>query len=146
PARVPVRPVSPNRPRTIMIGFLISLAVGLLLAFALEYLDDTIKNVDDVRRYTGLPALAVIPAIATRRPRLLHMKREGKQEEELSALSIKADSETLQKYKSPVTKELLGDGQSLLAEAYRGLRTSMLLSTAGSAPKTILFTSSQPGE
>lgn len=143
PASVPVRPVSPNRPRTILIGFLISLAVGLVLAFVLEYLDDTVKTVDDVGRYTGLPALAVIPAIPARRLRLLHMKTGEKLAGELSD---NKGGHALQDTRGPVTKELLNDSQSQLAEAYRGLRTSVLLSTAGSPPKTILFTSSQPGE
>jgi len=38
------------------------------------------------------------------------------------------------------------NGRSALAEAYRQLRTSVLLSTAGRAPKTLLVTSSLPGE
>ena len=38
------------------------------------------------------------------------------------------------------------DGRSPLAEAYRHLRTSVLLSTAGRAPKSLLVTSSLPGE
>jgi len=146
PARVPVRPVSPNRPRTILIGFLISLALGLVLAFALEYLDDTIKTVDDVGRYTGLPALAVIPAVSARRPRMLRRNTQGKRTEGSSALSVNQDANGLANWRGPVTKKLLGNSQSQLAEAYRGLRTSVLLSTAGSPPKTILFTSSQPGE
>src|SRR5207253_11069537 len=37
-------------------------------------------------------------------------------------------------------------GRSPLAESYRQLRTSVLLSTAGRAPKTLLITSSLPGE
>lgn len=38
------------------------------------------------------------------------------------------------------------DGMSSVVEAYRMLRTSVLLSTAGNPPKVILVTSSQPGE
>ncbi len=47
-----------------------------------------------------------------------------------------------------ITQSLLvnTDVRSSLAEAYRQLRTSVLLSTAGGAPKTLLVTSSVPGE
>jgi polysaccharide biosynthesis transport protein len=38
------------------------------------------------------------------------------------------------------------DGRSPLAESYRHLRTSVLLSTAGRAPRSLLVTSSLPGE
>ncbi|HEX8089742.1 MAG TPA: GumC family protein, partial [Blastocatellia bacterium] len=67
PSQVPVAPVGPNRMRTIMIGFFISLVAGVGLAFMLEYLDNTVKTVDDVARYTQLPALSVIPSISGRK-------------------------------------------------------------------------------
>ena len=67
PPQVPMAPVAPNRPRTILIGFLISLLAGVGLVFFLEYLDNTVKTVEDVTRYAQLPALSVIPAIGGRR-------------------------------------------------------------------------------
>ena len=65
PAKVPKAPVGPGRFRTILFGFLLSLAAGVGLAFFLDYLDNTIKSVEDVGRYAQLPALGVIPAIAS---------------------------------------------------------------------------------
>ncbi|HTH51942.1 MAG TPA: CpsD/CapB family tyrosine-protein kinase, partial [Pyrinomonadaceae bacterium] len=48
---------------------------------------------------------------------------------------------------APVSPLLIGaDTRSSLAEAYRHLRTSILLSTAGHAPKSLLITSSLPSE
>src|SRR4029450_2609472 len=41
---------------------------------------------------------------------------------------------------------MVSDGRSPIAESYRHLRTSLLLSSAGTPPKTILVTSSQPSE
>jgi len=40
--------------------------VGLGLVFLVEYLDNTIKNADDVHRYLGLPVLGAIPVIDSR--------------------------------------------------------------------------------
>lgn len=45
----------------------LGLVVGLLLAFVLEYLDDTIKTPEDVERYTGLPLLGAIPTSSPER-------------------------------------------------------------------------------
>src|SRR3989441_6442616 len=133
-AIVPDLPVGPARVRTVMFAFLLALAFGAALALFLEYLDDTVHSTDDVERFLRLPALAVIPAMSSASaPRRL--------------LSSAA---SLQKRNSSngANPELLLNinGRSALAEAYRQLRTSVLLSTAGRAPKTLLVTSSLPGE
>ena len=139
PARVPGAPISPNRLRTIMIGLLVSLLAGAVLALLLEYLDNTVKSVEDVARYAQLPALSVIPAIRGTKSPLLISNANGKKES-------KADlTVTTEEGKEVRGLAPLGRG-SAVAEAYRVLRTSVLLSTAGNPPKTILITSAQPGE
>src|SRR5207249_262738 len=85
PARVPKSPVSPNRQRTILIGLLLSLSGGIGLAWLLERFDDSIRSVDDVNRYTQLPALAVIPAIGSNNS-LLNGRRRKENSPELLAL------------------------------------------------------------
>src|SRR4029453_2747976 len=62
PSRVPRAPVGPPRMRNVLIAFLLSLVAGIGLAFLLDFLDDTVKSLDDVDRYVHLPALAMIPA------------------------------------------------------------------------------------
>src|SRR5207247_1125869 len=107
------------------------------LALFLEYLDDTVHSTDDVEKFLRLPALAVIPAMgsASAPRRLLST----------AAALQKRNGHNGHNGKNP---ELLlnVNGRSPLAEAYRQLRTSVLLSTAGRAPKTLLVTSSLPGE
>jgi capsular exopolysaccharide synthesis family protein len=127
-ARPPREPVGPPRLRTIVLAFLLSLGAGVGLAFLLDYLDDTLKTVDDVDRYLHLPSLALIPSRHDR-PRLKGRRAAAPQEGgEVTALALTSD------VRSPI------------AEAYRHLRTSLLLSSAGQPPKTILVTSSQPSE
>jgi len=133
-AIVPDFAVGPARSRTVMMAFILSLGLGVALALLLEYLDDSVHSTDDVERTLRLPALAVIPAMGgSSAPRRL-----------LSSAT------TLQKRNGSNggNPELLlhVTGRSALAEAYRQLRTSVLLSTAGRAPKTLLITSSLPGE
>ncbi len=128
-SRLPKTPVGPPRLRNIMVAFLLSLAAGIGLAFLLDFLDDTVKSIDDVDRYLHMPALALIPAGRSGGGRL--MGTAG------SPPTGGGDNTAL---------AMIDDVRSPIAEAYRHLRTSLLLSSAGQPPKTILVTSSQPSE
>ena len=133
PEKAPM--VGPRRMFTILAAVMLSLAAGVGLAFFLDYLDNTIKTVEDVSRYTQLPALSVIPAGSLNMPR------------RLSGKSKKAVAGRAKEAIAPATSQLAAlDTRSSAAEAYRVLRTSVLLSAAGQPPKRILITSGQPGE
>jgi len=133
-AETPGAPIGPRRMFNIMVAFLLSTGIGIGLAFFLEYLDNTIKTVEDVSRYAQLPALSVIPAVA------------GSTARKLSAKNRKA-MPTGTVNGIPNNSQLVSlDTRSSAAEAYRVLRTSVLLSAAGQPPKTVLITSGQPGE
>ena len=56
-----VRPVRPNKPLNIALGIIIGLVVGVGLAFFIEYLDTSVKTIDDVERSLQCPVLGVIP-------------------------------------------------------------------------------------
>jgi polysaccharide biosynthesis transport protein len=60
-ARPGVRPVRPNKPLNIALGIIIGLVVGIGLAFFIEYLDTSVKTIDDVERTLQSPVLGVIP-------------------------------------------------------------------------------------
>lgn len=142
PARTPGGPVGPGRFRSIVIGLFLSLIGGVGLAYFLEYLDNTIKTVEDVGRYAQLPALGVIPALASASMRKLNgSKKRG------NNLLVGRES-SRESREFPLASESLTifDNRSSAAEAYRVVRTSMLLSAAGAPPRTILVTSGQAGE
>ncbi len=124
-------PVSPRRLTTVMAALFLSILFGIGLALFLEYLDDTINSTEEVENYLQLPALAAIPAMESmpkRKLLLVGANQEDPEDRSKSELLIYADS------------------RSSLAEAYRQLRTSILLSTAGHSPKSLLVTSSLPSE
>jgi capsular exopolysaccharide synthesis family protein len=125
--------VGPPRVRNILLGLLLSLAAGIGLAFLLDYLDDTLKSIEDVDRHIHLPTLALIPAPRTER-RFMPARAA-------LAASAGAGAEG-----APTALALIEEKRSPVAEAYRHLRTSLLLSSAGQPPKTVLVTSSQPSE
>jgi polysaccharide biosynthesis transport protein len=122
--------VSPRRMTAVLTAMLLSTMFGIGLALFLDYLDDSIRTTEEIENFLQLPALAAIPSIESlpRRKLLLVGENEGE--------------------KPPPTSDLLisSDTRSSLAEAYRHLRTSILLSTAGHAPKSLLITSSLPSE
>ena len=59
--RVPVAPFSPNVPRNLILGLLLGLGLGAVLAYLYEFLTDSIKTADDVRTALKLPVLGIIP-------------------------------------------------------------------------------------
>ena len=61
PAEPGLRPVRPNIPLNITLGFIVGLLVGVGLAFFIEYLDTSVKTIDDVERALQAPVLGVIP-------------------------------------------------------------------------------------
>ena len=108
----------------------LSLAAGIGLAFLLDYLDDSVRTSDDVSRHLGLPTLALIPHynMNTEKRKLLTTNGNGNGNMASAALIA------------------MEERNSPMAEAYRHLRTSLLFSSAGKPPQTILVTSSQPSE
>lgn len=144
PARLPGAPIGPKRLRAILIGLFLSLVLGVGLALALEYLDNTVKNVEDITRVTQLPTLAVIPAIGTATMRILNDRKKAEQR----AITQQGASASGASSLAPRPGYPVASRESLasVVEAYRMLRTSVLLSTAGSAPRKILVTSGQPSE
>jgi len=123
-------PVAPRRLMTIAAASFLSLIFGAGLALFIDHLDDTIRSTEEIETYLQLPALAAIPDIGSVPRRKLLLVGSDREEPDVpsSPLLISADT------------------RSSLAEAYRHLRTSILLSTAGHAPKSLLVTSSMPSE
>jgi capsular exopolysaccharide synthesis family protein len=128
-SRLPKEPIGPQRFRNIFVAFLLALVAGIGLAFLLDFLDDTVKSVEDVDRYLHLPALALIPA-GKDRGRLIGIGGQSQDAPDAHTTAL----------------AMVRDARSPIAESYRHLRTSLLLSSAGQPPRSILVTSSQPSE
>jgi len=63
PAQLPHSPIGPNKPATILLAAVIGFILAAGAAFLLEYLDDSLKNPDDVQKILGLTTLGAIPVM-----------------------------------------------------------------------------------
>jgi len=145
-AETPGGPIGPNRSQTIMLAFVVSLGLGVGLAYLIENINTTVRTVADVHRFTQLPVLGVIPVLTDVIPT---GKRNGIRSIDLRAAAVKDVNDSFEMLDDVSDKPVLADSMkvfSAAAEAYRMLRTSILLSTAGHPPKTIMITSGQPGD
>ena len=135
PALVPTSPSRPHKAHNILLAVLIGLVGGIGLAFFREYLDNTVKSPDDIQSLTGLPSLAVVPSLpgsnGHRGHRLSRLTRE------VSPQISDGPRVELLAYVQP---------KSQISEAFRALRTSLLLSQAEHPPQVILVTSALPRE
>jgi polysaccharide biosynthesis transport protein len=127
-ARIPTAPSEPNIPRNLSFALLLGLTSGIGLAFLLENLDNSVRTPEQAQIISALPALGMIP---------LGSKRTSDENKGRLALASSKEAVELVTQTRP---------QSQMAESYRALRTSLLLSALGAPPKVILVTSAMPQE
>jgi len=139
-------PLVPERPKMMLnlaLAIVVGLGLGVGAAFLQEHLDTTLRTSEDVDRFLDLPALAMIPAVES---------LDGNQTLAIRSSGIRRLL-PVRANRSPSTAATHwyridnGDPKhSALAEAFGCLRTSVMLNTADPAPRTLLVSSSQPGE
>jgi len=112
-ALVPRRPFQPNLNRSIFQGLVMSLGFGIALAFALNFIDDTIKTPEDIRNKLGLTVMGVVPKVPKR---------------------------------TDIVSEVLEKPKSTTSEAIASVQTALEFATSEGTPRSILITSTRPGE
>jgi len=135
-AMIPSAPTRPQKARDISLALIVGLVGGVGLAFLREYLDNTVKTPDDVENLTHLPSLAIVPALSGGNGHLAP-----------TAAMLKS-GEARNGHEGGHRVALISheQPQSQIAEAFRALRTSLLLSRADQPPQVILVTSALPKE
>ncbi|PYS54686.1 MAG: hypothetical protein DMF76_26685 [Acidobacteria bacterium] len=129
-ARPPKVPVRPQKLRNIAVSLVVGLILGVTLAFVKEALDNSIKSIEEAERVVNAPALAVVPLERElpHRPALSRARNNGNSKPSETALA------------------LLKQPSSALAESFRTLLTSVVLSTAPRPPQVLLITSATARE
>jgi succinoglycan biosynthesis transport protein ExoP len=131
-AELPVYPVAPNRRLNILLGLLGGFFSGIVCCFLAESIDDTLPTSEEAESVSKLPSLATIPHIQT--------------EELLKRRQSKNDQVTASRFAQEIKLVTLRSPKSNVAEAYRGLRSSLLLSSVDNPPQVIMVTSAFSSE
>jgi len=143
PAVVPEAPFSPNVKRNLLVALLLGLLLGVGLAFASDFLDNSVKGPEDLDRLTGLPSLGVIPHFSAGGSGKKGAKGYGSYGGAYGTAG--GDDPALAKVSEVELINHLFPKISI-AEDYRTVRTAILFSHPDSAPRTIAFTSMSPEE
>jgi succinoglycan biosynthesis transport protein ExoP len=137
-AEPPHSPAKPRRRLDLLLSVLVGLAAGVGLPFFLESLDDTLSNPEKVERYLRLPNLALVPDFT-------RLNGAGLPPAVSSIFLKKTRRKARQVADGSQTHHrdlVVGEGRlSGVAEAYRTLRSALLLSRAGEPPRATLITS-----
>jgi polysaccharide biosynthesis transport protein len=134
PARTESVPVRPKPVMYMGFGLLVGIFLGLAAAYTVDSLDRTVSTPEEMEEITGRPVIGVIPDLMkSGRTYSSYFRRSV-----TKALEAEAPN-SLQVW-------MLAHPDSAAAEAFRTLRTSIMLSRAGGGAKTILITSCVPGE
>ena len=128
-ARVPTAPSEPNIPRNLAFALVLGAISGVGLAFLLENMDNTVRTPEQAQAISALPSLGMIPLGSKSTNR-------GPGGTRLALTSSKEAVEMVTQVRP----------QSQMAESYRALRTSLLLSNLGAPPKVVMVTSARPQE
>jgi succinoglycan biosynthesis transport protein ExoP len=124
PAFTPLDPVRPNKLQNLIIGLVVSLILGVTLAFLLDHFDHTVKSEEEVKKLLGVPTLGLIPRLETN-----GNGRGTKGPNKKRPLLQARDEPT-----------------SAMGEAFKLLRTNLHFLNLDRPLRTIVVTSAVPGD
>lgn len=161
-----VPPVEPFKPKILLnlaVGLFVGLVCGVSLAFLQEHMDNTLKTPDDIENFLRMPALAMIPS-----SHAANHHKNGHRQPAVPQALMDAVGMSIPRSLKAAGHNGNGHGNgngngnghrngwlrvdsalnqfSALSEAFRGLRTSVLLSTASRPPRSLVFVSAEPSE
>ena len=134
PAIEPTSPINPPKTGTnTILGTLLGLILGVVFAFLIETFDTSIAAIEEVEEFLGVHVLGVIPFVSV---------------EEIKALlsddpDVALNEDKIRRYARLAAHFV---PSSTLSESYKAMRTSLNFVCTENDFKTILFTSSSPGE
>lgn len=146
-ALVPRAPTGPGLSRNLFLGTVVGIALSLGLAFFLDYWETSIYTIEDLKRHVHLPYMGMVPRLEAasfakwasgeikalafdpnERNGLQHGKSMNRTR---SALALSQSTKVASRAK---------EDTSMIAERFKFLRGSLLLSTPGAPPRTVLIT------
>lgn len=146
PGAVSYKPVSPNLPLNLSLAAFLGLGLGVSFAFLREHLDQTVRDGEDVDHFLGLPVLGYLP-----RADFLNARKKNRKADSDRAVMTGMAGLSSSAAAGPLIEKQNGNypgilNESRFVEAFRELRTSVVLSGQGRFANSILVTSALPGE
>ncbi|OGF65051.1 MAG: hypothetical protein A2Y62_16615 [Candidatus Fischerbacteria bacterium RBG_13_37_8] len=143
-ANIPQSIFKPNIKINIFLSIIIGLMTGFAMAFFIDYIDDKVKSIEDIEHYIKLPLLGLIPLYT---PGSHHRtKRKKKWAINFWAKTgLKTPLEAATRDGIPYLISH-SNPKALVSEAFKVVRTSIMLTKDSNHPKCILITSTQPKE
>lgn len=129
PAEIPTGPTAPKKARELILALILGVSGGIALAFALDFLDNTLKNPEEAEAYLREPILGMVPEFSTMEGRSLSYGVPELITRRPPALTAGREIVTAH------------GSYSAISEFYRNFRTALLLSRAEHPPRTMLITS-----
>jgi len=130
PANVSARPIRPNKSMNLLLGLLAGIMIGISLAFFSEYLDSSMRSVDDIKNYLKTSPLGLVPEVEFESNDFREMQSKAKTE---GASRVMWNTHDI---KIPL----------FVAEAYRIIRTNFIFGAIDKSLKVFQVTSAVKGE
>ena len=148
-AETPLTPSSPKKRLSLLLSGFLALLVGFGAILVMESTDSALKSAEEVYSFLRLPTLATVVQFSGPNDKrliandllTLHLANGSRQVPALTNGATKTNGAT-----NIVKKEPASGLFAIANEAYRAVRTALLLSRAERPPKNILFSSAMPGE
>ncbi|UCE07392.1 MAG: polysaccharide biosynthesis tyrosine autokinase, partial [bacterium] len=126
PALIPDYPVNRDKKKKAVMGFLFSIVLGLGVALGIDFLDKSIKTVEDIKKFLKLEVIGTIPNIDFKD---IHDYQDSEKIKQIDQQLVTYDY-------SP----------SPIGEAYRSLRTNLVFSKSTGRIQSFVITSTSPGD
>ena len=148
-ALAPAGPNGPGLRRTLTLGIVLGLGMALGLAFFIDYWETNIYTIEDLRRHVQLPYLGMVPRFEGKTLSLLSENstiralspgNERNERNEPRGKDLTKTRSALQLADKPLPNTRANRDKNIIGERFKFLRGSLLLSTAGGPPETILVT------
>jgi capsular exopolysaccharide synthesis family protein len=125
--------IKPNKKMSLLLGVILGIGLGVGFAFLREFMDNTVKAVEHLER-KGLTILGIIPDM------LSNKREKGK--------NVVVQNQQPSKGGTDFRRRLITyeDPKSPISESYRSLRTNVTFASVDKKIKSLLISSSQPGE
>lgn len=129
-ARVAGAPFKPSLPRNLALALVLGLFGGVGLALLLEFLDGSVRRVEDIERLVDRPVLGMVPLVKFK-------GRDGK---------VRTRPKRIEKPEESISHYSAVKPSSGVSESFRSLRTSLSFATPEGMPRTLMLTSASVGE